>query len=114
MTPGAKAFEKLVFGPCTLVRTWGTRPARSQRDCGLFSLVLTLPFRAGVCFGRPALLALANYWVAHFTVPALLLTGKLTQKAVCFPNSFHLATGSLRSVRPAQECRSLLGRPRGG
>src|ERR1700688_1943717 len=26
---GAKAFEKIVIGPCTLVRTWGTRPSWS-------------------------------------------------------------------------------------
>jgi hypothetical protein len=26
VTYGAKAFEKIVIGPCTLVRTWGTRP----------------------------------------------------------------------------------------
>jgi hypothetical protein len=42
VAPGAKAFEQLVFGPCTLVRTWGTRPARLQRDCGLF-LDLQIP-----------------------------------------------------------------------
>jgi hypothetical protein len=24
---GVRAFEKTVFGPCTLVRTWGTRLA---------------------------------------------------------------------------------------
>jgi hypothetical protein len=30
---GVKAFEKSVFGPCTLRRTWGTRPVEAVR-CG--------------------------------------------------------------------------------
>jgi hypothetical protein len=28
MAHGMKAFEKSIFGPCTLVRTWGTRRAQ--------------------------------------------------------------------------------------
>src|SRR5579863_5036053 len=28
--PGVKAFERIVIGPCTLMRTWGTRPGRSE------------------------------------------------------------------------------------
>jgi hypothetical protein len=27
-----KAFEKTVIGPCTLVRTWGTRARRSGNE----------------------------------------------------------------------------------
>ena len=30
MARRANAFEKIVIGPCTLVRTWGTRPAWSE------------------------------------------------------------------------------------
>ena len=32
VTHGVKAFEKIVIGPCTLVRTWGTRPSRSGNE----------------------------------------------------------------------------------
>jgi hypothetical protein len=31
---GAKAFEKIVIGPCTLMRTWGTRRARLENQIG--------------------------------------------------------------------------------
>jgi hypothetical protein len=31
-TPAIKAFEKIVIGPCTLVRTWGTRPSWSVNE----------------------------------------------------------------------------------
>jgi hypothetical protein len=36
MTRGVKAFEKPVLGPCTLVRTWGTRLPwlTLRRPCG--------------------------------------------------------------------------------
>ena len=38
---GVKAFEKSVFGPCTLVRTWGTRPEPKTLVLGLTPPELT-------------------------------------------------------------------------
>jgi hypothetical protein len=32
---GAKAFEKIVIGPCTLARTWGTRLLWSENEIRL-------------------------------------------------------------------------------
>jgi hypothetical protein len=32
VTHGVKAFEKIVIGPCTLRRTWGTRTRRSGNE----------------------------------------------------------------------------------
>jgi hypothetical protein len=34
VTHGVKAFEKIVIGPCTLARTWGTRLAWSGSEIG--------------------------------------------------------------------------------
>jgi hypothetical protein len=49
-TPGAKAFEKIVIGPCTLVRTWGTRPLWSGSGKQLHhSIVLSFPRVVGGC-----------------------------------------------------------------
>jgi hypothetical protein len=58
------------FGVASEYRTYGARIS--------FHDTPALPGWA--MFGRPALRALTNYWVAHFTVPALLLTGEATEK----------------------------------
>jgi hypothetical protein len=36
VTHGVKAFERIVIGPCTLVRTWGTRIPRLGYHCAQF------------------------------------------------------------------------------
>ena len=53
-TPVAKAFEKIVIGPCTLMRTWGTRPRHQETNIrlGTEELAHTLVFNLKVNKGE--------------------------------------------------------------
>jgi hypothetical protein len=41
LRPGVKAFENIVFGPCTLGRTWGTPPRHRLRLLDIKFLIYT-------------------------------------------------------------------------